>query len=467
MKIFLEGKHLKLDTVHFEEIREHFSVKNDNVSRSEFATDRQYVITPTGRAEIGMYFSICDYFLKKFPTESIQVGTRVKEVSNPHLDIGKISSIDGFEYRDYQDASITAMCKIGRGIIVIPTAGGKSLIMGGFSKTLIDHNTSSKVLVIVPNLTLLTQTHKDFIGYGLDATKWSGTDEPDLSKSVLLVNSQILLSNIKASLKIVSDYDYLLVDECHKVKRNNKINKIIFNLKTPNKFGFTGTLPENQLDEWNVIGKLGSVLYTKTSKELRDTKSISNVKVKVLQLQHNGVPKKDYLSKLPTANYNLEGEFLYNSKWRNSVIKDIANKLSGNCLILVDRIDHGLLLESMLSCGHKETVFIRGATQKDDREEIRSIMEVKNNVACVAMSSIFSTGISINNLPYVIFVCIGKAKTKVLQSIGRSLRLHDNKKVSIIFDIADTTKYSDSHLNKRLEMYDLEEIPYEIKTIRE
>ena len=92
-------------------------------------------------------------------------------------------------------------------------------------------------------------------------------------------------------------------------------------------------------------------------------------------------------------------------------------------------------------------------------------MEKNNNIICIAMSQIFSTGISINNLPFVIFSCIGKSLIKISQSIGRSMRLHENKDKSIIYDIADDTEYSFEHLKKRLKIYKDIKIPFEIKKI--
>ena len=77
------------------------------------------------------------------------------------------------------------------------------------------------------------------------------------------------------------------------------------------------------------------------------------------------------------------------------------------------------------------------------------MMEEHNNVICIAMSSIFSTGISINNLHYVLFALIGKAKVKLIQSIGRGLRLHENKNKVVIYDLCDNLPYSKRHSRKR------------------
>lgn len=76
------------------------------------------------------------------------------------------------------------------------------------------------------------------------------------------------------------------------------------------------------------------------------------------------------------------------------------------------------------------------------------------------MSSIFSTGINIKNLHYIIFVSGGKSFIRIVQSIGRGLRLHSEKNKLILFDISDNMKYSQAHLEERKKFYDEEEITF-------
>ena len=87
-------------------------------------------------------------------------------------------------------------------------------------------------------------------------------------------------------------------------------------------------------------------------------------------------------------------------------------------------------------------------------------MEEKNEIVCIAISKIFSTGISIKNLHNIIFAAIGKARIKIIQSIGRSLRLHHSKEIATIFDIADSSlTYGFKHYQERKRLYDSEKIP--------
>ena len=92
-------------------------------------------------------------------------------------------------------------------------------------------------------------------------------------------------------------------------------------------------------------------------------------------------------------------------------------------------------------------------------------MEKQSGIVCIAMSKCFATGISINNLHWVIFPSIGKSSVKIAQSIGRSVRLHESKDLAKIYDLADDTKYSSDHLKQRLKLYKKQKLDYKTKRI--
>ena len=115
----------------------------------------------------------------------------------------------------------------------------------------------------------------------------------------------------------------------------------------------------------------------------------------------------------------------------------------------------------------KDVYFIRGEVAVEDRDKVKNIMENKNNIVCVAISKIFSTGINIKNLHYIVFAHGGKAKIKIIQSIGRGLRLHNDKHEVIIFDMADNLYYGLQHMKKRLQLYNREGFSYGTREFEE
>ena len=93
-------------------------------------------------------------------------------------------------------------------------------------------------------------------------------------------------------------------------------------------------------------------------------------------------------------------------------------------------------------------------------------MEKENDIICIAITKIFSTGINIKNLHNIVLAAGGKSSVTVVQSIGRGLRLHPDKKELNFWDVVDTNyKYAKKHAEKRQEIYATEKIPTKIRNI--
>jgi superfamily II DNA or RNA helicase len=65
-----------------------------------------------------------------------------------------------------------------------------------------------------------------------------------------------------------------------------------------------------------------------------------------------------------------------------------------------------------------------------------------------------------------------KSKIKVLQSIGRMLRMHEEKTEAILYDIVDDLSYKSKnnytleHFFERIHMYDNEQFQYKVYNVR-
>ena len=210
-------------------------------------------------------------------------------------------------------------------------------------------------------------------------------------------------------------------------------------------------------------------MYEKNSYSLRLESYISNVTAVSFTLNYKTLPKYPETFNNASDKYREEIKFLISNNFRNNFIGKLINKTQQNSLILIDYIEHGLILESTLKniLTDKQIYFIRGEVEVEEREKIRQLMEQHNNICIIAISKIFSTGINIKNLHYIIFAGGGKAKIKILQSIGRGLRLHFNKDKLIIFDIADNLNYGYQHFLKRQALYEKENISHQTKEVQE
>jgi len=76
-----------------------------------------------------------------------------------------------FEFRDYQEEAVKKLLftGYGKGMIEVPTAGGKSFIIANFIWNVLKNiNRNAKTLILVPNTQLVVQFYDDLIDYGYD-----------------------------------------------------------------------------------------------------------------------------------------------------------------------------------------------------------------------------------------------------------------------------------------------------------
>lgn len=453
---------------YLEQIREHFSVEDKALVflRRRMGRNmpvRKYAITNKGYFDLPFFETICTELRENFPALNLTATEKFKELAF-NLGFDQKSIKLNIDPRDYQLESANIALTKGRGVIVLPTSAGKTLVIAMIANTILQEK-NYNILIVVPNIQLVQQTYQDFLDYGVSdkiISRWTGNHQFENTK-IVIANDQILLSE-KQDVSVLKNFQTIIVDECHKMASAQKISKLIKDLKCKNVFGFTGSLPANKFDVWTINRIFGPLIYHKQSVELRNEDYISKVRAVGLELEYKHIPEftKPSMAE-PTAGYEEETNWLHTNEFRNSIIAKLLSRIDTNTLVLVDRIAHGEHLLAYLSEQpniDKQIYFIQGSVEVDEREKIRQLMESTHGVVCIAISKIFSTGISIKNLHNVVFAAIGKARIKIIQSIGRSLRLHHTKQMATIFDIADISlTYGYKHYEERKKLYESEKIP--------
>lgn len=456
-------------------IRDKFSVPNKFAAfQSRFAPRKIYAITPNGKFEPGLIADVVNS-IKEF-SDVIKINFTAEALSylNSNFDSKFTSLKNNLTLHYYQEEILKKALKGGRGICILGTGGGKTLTIATLIYNIYKYykeNKNFKCLLLVPDRGLVQQTYNDFVNYKVPFTfcRWTAEYKLDHTVNVVIASNQILQSQFEDQ-EWVKYVDIVVIDECHRIKGQNKIGKLIKKIATTHKFGFTGTLPDEKMDEWSVKGKIGPVYYEKRGNELRDEGFLTSAEVKVIKVEYKSKPKQIFTDEefTTTARYKAELDFIYESAFRNNIIKKISSNFNNNVLILVNHIKHGeILLETLSQIPNKEVFFVQGSVEIDVREQIKSKMEESDNIICVAMSSIFSTGINIKNIHMIMFASGGKAFIRLVQSIGRGLRKHHTKDKLLIIDIADMLKYGEEHFDKRIQIYKNEQIPFSTTSINE
>ena len=333
---------------------------------------------------------------------------------------------------------------------------------------MIDNN----ILIIVPTTSLVEQLYKDFKDYGFDvenniSRKYHGYDI-DLDKRITISTWQSLYKMPK---KFFEDYGAVIGDEAHLFKAVS-LTKIMTKLTDCKyRIGLTGTLDDSKTHKLVLQGLFGTVNRVVSTKQLIDKKQLAQLKVMCLNLKYPEVEAK----KVYGVKYFEELEFLTQNTARNKYIRNLALALKGNTLLLFQLVEkHGEILFNLIkekADPKRKVFFVYGGTETDDREKIRAITEKSDNAIIVASFGTFSTGINIRNLHNIVFSSPTKSPIRVLQSIGRGLRVGDKKDSATVYDISDDLTYKDkknftlTHFQERVGIYNREGFNYEIHTV--
>jgi superfamily II DNA or RNA helicase len=174
--------------------------------------------------------------------------------------------------------------------------------------------------------------------------------------------------------------------------------------------------------------------------------------------------------------YQDEIDFLVTNENRNRFIRNLAIRSSGNTLVLFQYVEkHGKVLYELIRekvADGRDVFFVYGGTETTDRENIRRIMEGKDDAIIIASFGTFSTGINIPSIENVIFASPSKSKIRNLQSIGRGLRLKKGKTHCNLYDIADDLSWKSwknhtlHHFAERVKTYSEEKFTYKIVEVK-
>lgn len=374
------------------------------------------------------------------------------------------------EVRDYQLKSFVHAIRNKRMLLVSPTASGKSLILYLIVRYL-QHTNNQKGLLIVPTTSLVEQMYKDFASYGFNSEEYchrqySGK-EKHTNKFLTITTWQSVYKNDP---KYFEQFDFVLGDEAHQFKAKSLTTILSNCTKSKHRIGCTGTLDGTQTHRLVLEGLFGSVYQSTTTAELIQNKQLADFNIKCLILKFPDAVCKQARE----WDYQEEIDFIVRNKARNDFIRNLVLSLEGNTLILFQFVEkHGKDLHAnILEHAKKRHVFfVFGGTDVDQRESVREITEKENNAIIVASYGTFSTGINIRNLHNIVFASPSKSRIRNLQSIGRGLRIGENKESATLFDIADDFRigkfnnYTLKHFVERVKIYDEEKFTYKFYNI--
>ena len=361
--------------------------------------------------------------------------------------------------RDYQVEIVNNFLENPQCLQEVATGAGKTLMTAALSKS-VEH--LGRSLVIVPNKSLVTQTEADYINLGLDVGVYFG-DRKDYGKTHTICTWQSLNNLFKNTTEedpevIASFFEgvvCVMVDEVHMAKADvlkTMLTGVFSNI--PIRWGLTGTIPKDKMDQVSLLVSLGPVIGKLSAKELQDKGVLAQCHVNIVQLK----------DKVEFTNYQSELKHLLEDPNRLDTIAALIEKvnLTGNTLVLVDRVNAGKEIVSRLG---SNAVFVNGSTGLTERKAEYDEVATSDDKIIVATYGVAAVGINIPRIFNLVLIEPGKSFVRVIQSIGRGIRKAEDKDHVQIWDITSSCKFAKRHLTQRKQFYKEANYPFSIEKL--
>ncbi len=306
--------------------------------------------------------------------------------------------------------------------------------------------------------------------------------EKEFEKAVNKVSSLKEKIEYSKQFRMFESYSVVNVDETHK-SRGSSISNIISACKNWRyKLGLSGTarVSEEYSDFYKIQEKVGPLVMTLSAKHLIDHGYSPNVSIRMVYLNYNkdNTTAQEYIKMRKSPDeikrmykdnkeygremLTLEKGIIFESKERLDLMSRMIQKFGKNTLILFSDIknEYGKNICKKLQGWNRDTYYIDGGIESEQRDEYKDAMEKNEGVIIVASYGTFATGIDLKNVHHIIFAETTKAEITIRQAIGRGMRKLANKNKVTIWDLVDKLDgYSVRHSEVREKIYTEQSFP--------
>lgn len=352
--------------------------------------------------------------------------------------------------RPYQQAAITAIYEYfdktsGNPLVVIPTAGGKSLVMAAFIEGVLRAWPDQRVLVVTHVRELIAQNHAEMLGLwpGAPAGIYSaGLGRRDARARILFAGIQ----SIHAKATRIGHADLVLIDEAHLIpgRSNTMYRRFLANLQAINPavkvIGLTAT--PYRLDS-GMLHEGENALFTDIACE-----------VSVRDLIDQGY-LSPLISKQTETRLDVTG---VGSRGGEFIARDLENAVDQEAVTraaVTEIIAHGAHRRSWLAfcsgishASHVAEEFrsrgvscatIYGNTPKDERDRIIAAFK-RGEIRALASMGVLTTGFNAPAVDLIAMLRPTKSAGLYVQMAGRGTRLAEGKENCLVLDFAGNVR---------------------------
>lgn len=390
------------------------------------------------------------------------------------------------QLRGYQSEAVDLALKNKSGILNIATGGGKTK-----TATAIIHHLARKTVFYVHTIDLLDQAKEEFeetlgveigqVGGGVvdikDITvatiqtvikafdKEYKSEDSEIDKSLLKQDKTDITNHKEDIQKMVSEAEVIFFDECQHLGAESFYEVATRSHNALYRYGLSATPWRDDGKEIYLEAGLGHVIYQLSATWLIEEGYLIRPTIKIYSggQSFNRFDNRKY--------QQIYKEDIVENKIRNKIAIDVAMmvlKKNKTSLIIVQRKRHGEILKEMFKEHYNIDVpFVYGGTPKKKRrnyiaqfkryyepemvKQKDGTMKQEEISPIMIASTIADEGLDIPHLSTVILTGGGKSTTRILQRIGRAIRLYENKDLNIkkeaafVVDFQDNSKYLTDH----------------------
>lgn len=356
--------------------------------------------------------------------------------------------------RPHQSEAISALYNYwnqpdsGHGLIVIPTGGGKSLLMAAIIKDISEKWPGTRILVLAHVKELIQQTHDEIQQYWPAAPVGifsAGIGRKELQAPILIAGIQSIAAHAH---KMSPPPEIVLVDECHLIPRNESTRylstiKLLTQMYPHLKVVGLSATPYRLDSGWLHHGDgaiFDRIVYDVPVQSLIDQGYLCSVYPKNpdAHIDANGVRHsgKEYVAG------ELEQHVL-DSGTTPAAVADMLERAKDRkkWLIFACGVKHALEIKSLLEAEGIPTGIITGETPKSERDGL--IQDFKGGtltpIRALCNVNVLTTGF---NVPAVDFIALMRPTESVglyVQMVGRGMRTAPGKTDCLVADYAGLT----------------------------
>lgn len=220
--------------------------------------------------------------------------------------------------------------------------------------------------------------------------------------------------------KILEHFEFVILEEAHESSGEGYYTILNACKNAVYRLALTATpfMREDEEANMRLMAVSGPIGIRVTEKELIDKGILATPQFKIVSVKPDPKVRK-------SSNWQLAYKYgiVLNAE-RNQIIVDevaAAVKAGLSCMVLVQRREHGEILERMLRAAHVRTKYIFGDSDQETRQKALDDLR-DGRIDALIGSTIMDVGVDVPAVGMVALAGAGKAEVALRQRIGRGLR---------------------------------------------